>query len=210
MKVTDMSKKHKRNMNGMAEEEKNRAAEETPEEPMLPETEEQPEEPKQPEGEEYEPMTLSAEEVKALKEKLDKLQEERDDAVKQAQRLQAEFENYRKRNATLVADSRDDGVRDTVKNMLPVLDNFERALENAPDDPFAQGIRNIAKQFSDALAKCGTEEIAADGMFDPNLHDAVMKDSAEGVESGMITAVLQKGYRVKGKIVRYTMVKVNE
>lgn len=159
---------------------------------------------------EYEEMTLSAEEVKALKEKLDKLQEDRDDAVKQAQRLQAEFENYRKRNAQISADSRDDGVREAVKNMLPVLDNFERALDNAPEDAFAEGIRNIRKQFMDALSKCGAEEIEAEGKFDPNLHDAVMKDNQEGAESGDITAVFQKGWRVKGKIVRYAMVKVNE
>ena len=159
---------------------------------------------------EYKEMTLSAEEVKALKEKLDKLQEDRDDAVKQAQRLQAEFENYRKRNAQISADSRDDGVREAVKNMLPVLDNFERALDNAPEDAFAEGIRNIRKQFLDALSKCGAEEIEAEGKFDPNLHDAVMKDNQEGAESGDITAVFQKGWRVKGKIVRYAMVKVNE
>ena len=158
---------------------------------------------------EYEPMTLTAEEVKALKEKLTKLQEDRDDAIRQAQRLQAEFENYRKRNATLVADSRDDGVRDAVKNMLPVLDNFDRALETEGDDPFARGVRNIKKQFEDALKKCGAEEIDASGKFDPKLHDAVMQDSVEDKESGDITAVLQKGWKVKGKIVRYSMVKVN-
>lgn len=160
---------------------------------------------------EFEPMTLTAEEVKALKEKLDKLTEDRDDAVHQAQRLQAEFDNYRKRNAQIAADSRDDGIREAVKNVLPVLDNFERALENAPeDDPFVSGVRGIRKQFVDALTKCGAEEIDASGKFDPNLHDAVMKDSTEGAESGDITAVFQKGWRVKGKIVRYAMVKVNE
>ena len=194
----------------MKEKLENSVTEEIPEETSPETAETEKEQEQQEQAPEYEEMTLSAEEVKALKEKLDKLQEDRDDAIKQAQRLQAEFENYRKRNATLVADSRDDGVRDTVKQMLPVLDNFERALETAGDDPFAQGIRNIARQFSDALKKCGAEEIPAEGKFDPNLHDAVMKDNVEGVESGNITAVLQKGYRVKGKIVRYTMVKVNE
>ena len=163
-----------------------------------------------PAGEEAGGMTLTAEEAKALKAKLDKLQDERDDAIRQAQRLQAEFENYRKRNAQIAADSRDDGVRETVKNLLPVLDNFDRALENAPDDPFAAGIRNIAKQFVSALEKCGAEELEAKGQFDPKLHDAVMKDNIEGVPSNEITAVLQKGWRVNGKIVRYAMVKVNE
>ena len=207
-----MSKKNKRNANNMTEETR-MAPEAEPEtevkEEALPNDEEQA---ASPEAEpEYHEMTLSADEVKALKEKLDKLQEDRDDAVKQAQRLQAEFENYRKRNAQISSDSRDDGVREAVKNMLPVLDNFERALDNAPaDDPFVEGVRGIRKQFADALAKCGAEEIDATGKFDPNLHDAVMKDSVEGAESGDITAVFQKGWRVKGKIVRYAMVKVNE
>ncbi len=202
-----MSKNKKRNSKKMAEEKKL-----SPEEEIAAEAPEEEQEAAESEqaAPEYEEMTLSAEEVKALKEKLDKLQEDRDDAVKQAQRLQAEFENYRKRNAQISADSRDDGVREAVKNMLPVLDNFERALDNAPEDAFAEGIRNIRKQFMDALSKCGAEEIEAEGKFDPNLHDAVMKDNQEGAESGDITAVFQKGWRVKGKIVRYAMVKVNE
>lgn len=206
-----MSKNNKRNKKKMTEEQKNPIPEE-----VVPE--EQPaaasETAAEPEPETAEPeaegMTLTAEEAKALKAKLDKLTDERDDAIRQAQRLQAEFENYRKRNAQIAADSRDDGIRDTVKNLLPVLDNFDRALENAPDDQFAAGIRNIAKQFVTALEKCGAEELEAKGQFDPNLHDAVMKDNIEGVPSNEITAVLQKGYRVKGKIVRYAMVKVNE
>ena len=212
-----MSKKYRKKKKAMAKEKQNEAANEaeTVNEVNAPvEKEEQtvlPEEAnEQPEVTEGEVMTLTAEEAKALKEKMEKLQEDRDDAIRQAQRLQAEFENYRKRNAQIAADSRDDGVRDTIKNLLPVLDNFDRALENAPEDAFAAGIRNISKQFVAALEKCGAEELEASGAFDPNLHDAVMKDSVEGVESGHITAVLQKGYRVKGKIVRYAMVKVNE
>ena len=210
-----MSKNKKRNSKKMTDEQKDPIPEEAVpaeerevEQELVTEPEEAPETNAEPEAEGF---TLTAEEAKALKAKLDKLTEERDDAVRQAQRLQAEFENYRKRNAQIAADSRDDGIRETVKNVLPVLDNFERALDNAPeDDPFVSGVRGIKKQFLDALAKCGAEEIEAEGQFDPNLHDAVMKDNIEGVPSGEITAVLQKGWRVKGKIVRYTMVKVNE
>lgn len=207
-----MSKKSKRKQNGMTEEKtKPEETIETPAEnepePAAPEAEVKPEADEAPV---YEEMTLSAEEVKALKEKLDKLEEDKEDAIRQAQRLQAEFENYRKRNASISAESRDDGVRDTVKQLLPVLDNLERALLSAPEDPFSQGVRNIAKQFSDALIKVGAEEITAEGEFDPALHEAVLKDNVEGVKSGHVTAVLQKGYKVKGKIVRYAMVKVNE
>ncbi|MCR5611739.1 MAG: nucleotide exchange factor GrpE [Clostridiales bacterium] len=190
----------------MSEEKKKAAEEAAAKETVITEEPEK----EQPAEIKYEEMTLSPEEVKALKEKLDKLEADRDDAVKQAQRLQAEFENYRKRNASIAADSRDDGVRETVKAMLPVLDNFERAMGNAPEDAFAEGIGNIEKQFLEALKKCGAEEIPTEGVFDPNLHDAVMKDSVEGEESGKILEVFQKGYRVKGKIVRFAMVKVNE
>lgn len=197
-----MSRKGKRK-NQMAEDKKKAAEEAAVKEAEQAEAESA-------EETEYEEMTLSPEEVKALKEKLDKLEADKEDAVKQAQRLQAEFENYRKRNAQVAAESRDDGVRETVKNLLPVLDNFERAMENAPDDAFAEGIGNIEKQFADALKKCGAEVIPAEGVFDPNLHDAVMKDSVDGEESGKILAVFQKGYKVKGKIVRFAMVKVNE
>lgn len=156
-----------------------------------------------------EQIILTSDEFNQVKQRLEKLTDERDDAVRQAQRLQAEFDNYRKRNSSLAAECREDGVRDTVKQLLPVLDSFERALANADDTPFTQGVKNISRQLNDALSKCGLEEIDAEGKFDPNLHDAVLQDFVEGTESGVITAVLQKGYRVKGKIIRHTMVKVN-
>lgn len=212
-----MSRKGKRKSLKMAEEKKKAAEmnEEIPaeEELELPATEEEEPEETVEKTEEpvYEAMTLTAEEVKALKEKIDKLETDKADAVKQAQRLQAEFENYRKRNASLSQDSRDDGVRETVKQLLPVLDSFERALMTAPEgEAFADGMRNIEKQLVSALTKCGLEEVPAEGDFDPNLHDAVMKEEKEGVEPGKIIEVFQKGYRVKGRIVRFSMVKVSE
>ena len=155
-------------------------------------------------------IVLTSDEFKAVKERIDKLEADKADAVHQAQRLQAEFDNYRKRNASLAADCRDDGVRDIIKQLLPVIDNFERALQNAEDTPFSQGVVIIARQLNELLSKCGLEEIPAEGKFDPTLHDAVMQDNAEGVDSGVITEVLQKGYSVKGRIIRHTMVKVNQ
>ena len=216
-----MSKKNKkRTVNTMNEKEtpipdpELEAAEEEQPEVIEGEVTEQPagaeEAPEQTEEAEEE-IVLTAEQAKALKAELDKLREEKDSVVDLAKHIQADFENYRKRNEKISAESRDDGVREVVKAVLPVLDNFDRAMANAPeDDPFVDGVKIIAKQLYDALAKCGLEEVEADGMFDPNLHEAVMKDSTEGVESGMITAVFQKGYRVRGRIIRHTMVKVNE
>lgn len=131
-----------------------------------------------------------------------------DEAILDAQRIQAEFSNFRKRNASIRSESIDDGVRETIKALLPVLDNFDRALANSDGSPFARGMEQINKQLFDCLAKCGMELVEAEGQFDPNLHEAVMQDTESDAETGTITAVLQKGYRVKGKIIRHTMVKV--
>ncbi|MBR3299051.1 MAG: nucleotide exchange factor GrpE [Clostridia bacterium] len=160
-------------------------------------------------------VTFTKEEFEQAKAEIEKLREQAEtskkaaeEAMHDAQRLQAEFANFRKRNASIRADSIDDGVRDTIKNMLPVLDNFERAFMNAEDTPFAKGMEQIHKQLIAALEKCGMEEVEAEGQFDPNLHEVVMQDTESDVESGTITAVLQKGYRVKGRVIRHTMVKV--
>ena len=147
-------------------------------------------------------------EIEKLREQAEKSKKTADEAISDAQRIQAEFANFRKRNASIRADSIDDGIRDTVKALLPVLDNFERAFMNAEDTPFAKGMEQIQKQLVAALEKCGMEEVEAEGQFDPNLHEVVMQDTESDAESGTITAVLQKGYRVKGRVVRHTMVKV--
>lgn len=153
-------------------------------------------------------VTLTKEEFEQAREQIARMKKSMDDAVTDAQRIQAEFNNFRKRNATIRSDSIDDGIRETIKNLLPVLDNFERALANSDDSPFAKGIVQIQKQLIDVLKKSGLEEVEAEGMFDPNMHEAVLRDDEGEGESGTITAVLQKGYRVRGKIIRHTMVKV--
>ena len=125
-------------------------------------------------------------------------------------RLAADFDNFRRRNASIHADSNQEGARNVIKELLPVLDNFDRALGNsaAVDAAWLAGIQLVHKQLMDTLAKLGMEEIDASGKFDPELHNAVMQDEAEGVESGMITEVFQKGYKVKNRIIRHSMVKV--
>ncbi|MBR0156737.1 MAG: nucleotide exchange factor GrpE [Clostridia bacterium] len=160
-------------------------------------------------------VTLSKEEFEQAKAEIERMRGEieaskknADEAVLDAQRIQAEFANFRKRNQSIRSESIDDGVRETVKALLPVLDNFDRALANSDGSPFAEGMEKINKQLIDCLKKCGMEEVEAEGAFDPNLHEAVMQDTESEAESGTITAVLQRGYRVKGKIIRHTMVKV--
>jgi len=155
-------------------------------------------------------VSLTKEEFDQVKAHIETLQQEKDEAIALAQRLQADFDNYRKRNATLRADSFDDGVRDCIKELLPTLDNFDRALENAEgvDTGFVEGMKLIQRTLLDALHKQGLSEIPADGKFDPNLHNAVMQQQEDGKEEGDILEVFQKGYEVKGRILRHTMVKV--
>ena len=126
------------------------------------------------------------------------------------QHLQADFDNYRKRNASLHLDSVNEGERNVIKALLPVLDNFDRAMENVDqvDPAWVDGLKLVQKQLLETLAKFGLEEIDATGMFDPNLHEAVMQQQTEDAESGTIVMVMQKGYRVKDRIVRHSMVGV--
>lgn len=158
-----------------------------------------------------ESVTLTRDEFKQVKERIDQLEKEKESDVALLQRLQADFDNYRRRNASIVADSLDEGARNLIKSLLPVLDNLDRALDNVPEDEktaWVEGIQLVSKQLYETLQKAGLEEIEAEGQFDPELHDAVMQEEDEEKESGEITAVFQKGYKVKNRIIRHSMVKV--
>lgn len=157
-----------------------------------------------------ETVTLTRDEFKEVKAHIDKLTKEKDETVALAQRLQADFDNYRRRNASIHVDSMDEGVRTVVKELLPVLDNLDRALLNAGgvDKSFVDGIALLQRQLIDQLAKHGLCEIDASGNFDPEMHEAVLQEEKEGAKSGEIIDVLQKGYKVKDRIIRHSMVKV--
>ena len=161
---------------------------------------------------EQETYTLTADEFTAAKTHIETLQKERDDTVQLLQRIQADFDNYRRRNASIRLDSYEEGKRDAVKSMLPALDSFERALLSTgeADAGFVEGVKLVQRQMLDELKKLGLEEVEAGGAFDPNLHEAVLREKAEGKKSGQILEVLQKGYRVGDRIVRHAMVKVAE
>ena len=123
---------------------------------------------------------------------------------------QADFDNFRRRNASVYADSLAEGERNVIKELLPVIDNFERALNNSEnvDQNYVEGVRLVYKQLMDVLTKKGLEEIDASGKFDPELHNAVMQGESDDAESGDILEVFQKGYKVKDRIIRHSMVKV--
>ena len=125
-------------------------------------------------------------------------------------RLAAEFDNFRKRNASVRAEAYADGQRNVAGAMLGVLDNLERALESAMEDsPLKSGVDLTLKQMRDAYTKLGVTEINRVGeKFDPNLENAVMQGTADEGAPGTVCQVLQKGYSMNGTVIRHAMVKV--
>lgn len=137
------------------------------------------------------------------------------DYLDKYQRSLAEFDNFRKRTAREKASMYDDGVRDTVERILPVVDNFERALatqkkaDGEEEDSFCKGIRMILKQLQETLTALGVEEIQALGeKFDPNIHAAVAHIDDEQYGENEIILEMLKGYQYKEKVIRHSMVKV--
>jgi molecular chaperone GrpE len=128
-----------------------------------------------------------------------------------AARIQAEFDNFRKRNVREQQDYRDYALVDALKTMLPILDSLDRALKTnaASLEDFRSGIELIDKQFHDALSKLGVEPLSAEGeSFDPNLHQAVQMVDTNEVEDNHVIDELQRGYRIKDRLLRPAMVRV--
>ena len=125
----------------------------------------------------------------------------------------AEFDNFRKRTEKEKSAMYEIGARDIIEKILPVLDNFERAMAAVPEDAkgssFAEGVEMIYKQFVKTLEDAGVEAIEAVGQpFDPNLHNAVMHTADESLGESTIVQVFQKGFRVGEKVIRFAMVQV--
>ena len=151
-------------------------------------------------------------EEKKINDKIEELQKQIDEKDDKYKRLQAEYSNYmritqqEKETIGLFANEK------IIGELIPVLDSMERAIDACTDkeDNMYKGIELVHKQLIDCLQKFGVEEIAAlNEEFDPNLHLAVMQESVEGVEANKVVMVLQKGYKLKTKVIRPTMVKVS-
>jgi molecular chaperone GrpE len=134
---------------------------------------------------------------------------ERDEYLALAQRTQADFENYRKRMAKETAAARDRGVKQVVSELLPALDNFERALaaaeaEEADEEHhLTRGIRLVQQDLVNALARVGIESFSPKGeAFDPTQHEAMAQQPVEGAQAGTVVEVYQAGYRLNGNVVR--------
>jgi len=139
-----------------------------------------------------------------------KLKVERDTLLDRLARMQAEFENARRRAAKEQQDFRDYAAADAIKPLLPVLDSFERALrvESEPGD-FRSGDELIYKQLQDALTKLGVRAIPAKGEpFDPRYHEAIEMVETSDAADHEVLEELQRGYKFKDRLLRPAMVKV--
>jgi molecular chaperone GrpE len=129
---------------------------------------------------------------------------ERDEYLALAQRTQADFENYRKRVARESSLAQERGVAKLAKELLPALDNLDRALQAAAqDDPLLDGVRLVRAELGSALARVGVESFSPAGeQFDPALHEAMAQQPVEGADSGTVVEVYQPGYRLGASIIR--------
>lgn len=153
---------------------------------------------------------------KFKKEKKDKKDEKIAELTDQVMRQMAEFQNFRNRTEREKAAMFETGAKSIIEKLLPVIDNFERAFAGKTDediaaDPFMDGMNKVYKQMTKTLEDAGVKAIEAEGKeFDPNLHNAVMQVSCDGVESGFVVQELQKGYTYRDSVVRHSMVSVAE
>jgi molecular chaperone GrpE len=142
---------------------------------------------------------------------LQKVRAERNDLFERLARLQAEFDNYRKRSAKENADFRDFAVSDAARALLPVIDSFTLALKNAAAKPedLRKGVELIFKQLQDVLQKLNIERIPAQGEpFDPRVHEAIEMVETDAAPDHHVLEELQPGYRIKGRLLRPAMVRV--
>ncbi|MBE6053806.1 MAG: nucleotide exchange factor GrpE [Clostridium sartagoforme] len=147
--------------------------------------------------------------MRKLKDEKKKLTNELDALKERLLRLNAEYDNYRKRTSKEKEGIYTEACTDVLKEMIPVLDNLERAIsvEGSAED-IKKGIEMTIKGFKSSFEKLGVEEIDASGEFDPNYHQAVMHIEDESLGANSIAEVFQKGYKRGDKVIRYTVVKV--
>ncbi len=147
--------------------------------------------------------------MRKLKDENKRLNNEAEALKERLLRLTAEYDNYRKRTSKEKEGIYTDACTDVLKEMIPVLDNLERAIsvEGSVED-IKKGIEMTIKGFQTSFEKLGVEEIDASGEFDPNYHQAVMHIEDESLGANSIAEVFQKGYKRGDKVIRYTVVKV--
>jgi molecular chaperone GrpE len=160
------------------------------------------------------PDNVSPDPVAVLTLERDQLAEQRAELQDRNLRLQAEFENFRRRAERDRGEFAEYAGMEMARALLPTLDDLERALKAATDagnsaDDFVKGVELIYNRLIDTLKKQGIQPIEAEGSkFDPNVHHAVQRVPTDEVEEGVVLEVYQRGYNFKGKLLRPAMVKV--
>ena len=147
--------------------------------------------------------------LRKSKEQVQKLTNEKEALQDRLLRITAEYENFRKRTAKEKEGIYTDACSDVIKEMLPVIDNLDRAIAvDGSVEDLKKGIEMTIKGLETSLQKLGVEEIDASGEFDPNLHQAVMHIEDESLEKNVVTEVFMKGYKRGDKVIRHSVVKV--
>jgi molecular chaperone GrpE len=147
--------------------------------------------------------------INGLRDENKKLANELETLKDRLLRTNAEYENFRKRTAREKEGIYTDACEDVLKNMLPVLDNLERAVTaDGSVEDLKKGVEMTIRQFKDALDKLQVEEISTEEGFDPNFHNAVMHMEDENLPKNSVVEVFQKGYKRGGKVLRFSIVKV--
>lgn len=158
--------------------------------------------------------TTEVDETEGLRQQIEDLQAQVTQWKTDYYKVFADMENLKKRLKQEHENNLKFMLQDFASDLLPVVDNFERALAQEGDEQiqaFLKGFELIDQQLVGVLNKHGVEEIEAEGKdFDPALHQAVMMTSIEGIPSNQVTEVLQKGYKLKDRVIRASLVKVNE
>lgn len=152
--------------------------------------------------------------IEQQEQRISQLEDEKESLNSQLLRSKADFDNLRRRTNEEKIAARKYRAQELVESILPVIDNFERALdvsaENEDTKSLKQGMEMVYRQLVDALTKEGIEEIESVGeTFDPNVHQAVMQVESNEHESNTVVEVLQKGYLLNGRVIRPAMVKVS-
>lgn len=128
-----------------------------------------------------------------------------------AQRIKAEFENYKKRNAEIASQSFDNGVASAVEKLLPAIDSFKQAKANITDENVQKGLDMILAQILSGFENLGVTKIDCVGKdFDPNFHNAVLVGNDENLADGVVLEEYQEGFIYKGKVIRHSVVKINK
>lgn len=157
-----------------------------------------------------EPAREQVPETDSLQAEVERLRAEKALLIERLARMQAEFDNSRKRAQREQQDFKDYALTEAIKSFLPALDSFDRALASNPNsETFRSGMELIDRQFHDALSKLGVTEIASEGQpFDPTQHEAIEMVETDEVPDHHVLQELQRGYKIKDRLLRPAMVRV--